>query len=132
MFIMQWPADQAGCAHCSHRYYVEVHEVRGNNEWFGRCPNCGTQIHGTLFFTVSGSEPSGKNRLCRITKPISALRYHDEAARRQFQVGEKVWYDADQSDPTVVFNVENDTWIISREVLLASIEIPNRPTTRNC
>lgn len=73
------------------------------------------------FFTVSGSEPSGKNRLCRITKPFSALRYHDEAARRQLQVGEKVWYDADQSDPTVVFNVENDTWIISREVLLASI-----------
>jgi hypothetical protein len=124
MFLMQWPTDHAGCPGCSHGF-VELHGVGSDNDWFGRCPNCGTQLFGTLFFTVSRSEPAGKNRLCRITKPFSAVRYHDEAAKRQFHVGENVWYDVDQSNGTVVFNVNDDPWIVRREVLSASIEIPN-------
>jgi hypothetical protein len=124
MFTMQWPSDQKGCPRCSHPY-AEVHSVGAENEWSGRCPNCGAQLFGILTFTVTRSALSGKARLCRITKPFSAVRYHDEAAERQFQIGEKVWFDADQKSGTVVFNVEDDPWIVYHEVLRSSIEIQN-------
>jgi hypothetical protein len=66
-----------------------------------------------------------RDQRCKIIKPFSAVRYHDQAARRLFRAGEEVLYDFDQSTGMVVFKVDNDPWIIVREVLLGSIEILN-------
>lgn len=122
MFILQWPKEHNGCPRCSHPY-AEVHRVGTENDWSGRCPKCGTQLFGSLSFAVARTERPGKDLLCRITKPFAAVRYHDEAAARRFEVGEKVWYDVDQNNGTVVFNVDNDPWIVAQDILRTSIEI---------
>jgi hypothetical protein len=64
------------------------------------------------------------NRLCKIRKPFVAHRQENPQDERQFQINETVWYDMDQTGDSAIFVVDNDPWIVGRQLFLAGIEQP--------
>jgi hypothetical protein len=64
-------------------------------------------------------------RLCKIAKPFEATRSQNRQQIREYRIGETIWFDTDQNTEDVQFEVDNDPWIVNRNVLITSIKIPN-------
>jgi len=64
-------------------------------------------------------------RLYAIEKPFPATMLEDDSFTRVFKPPETLWWDTDQQEDPVVFEVDNIRFFADRSQFLTSIRVPS-------